>query len=107
MTFTHTFAGNSLDRADTMRRDEAQIQAGATHFTRYCAVCHGLGAVSGGVLPDLRHSAMIADAAAWRSIVREGALQDKGMVSFAQVLSDDGAEAIRAYVVRQANETSN
>ncbi len=85
--------------------DEAQIQAGATHFTRYCAVCHGLGAVSGGVLPDLRHSAMSADAAAWRSIVREGALQDKGMVSFAQVLSDDGAEAIRAYVVRQANET--
>lgn len=33
MTFTHTFAGNSLDRADTMRRDEAQIQAATDHHT--------------------------------------------------------------------------
>ena len=50
---------------------------------------------------------MIADAAAWRSIVREGTLKDKGMVSFAEIVSEEEAEAIRAYVIRRANESAN
>ena len=37
--------------------DEAWIQAGASLTTRICAGCHGVAAVSGGVLSDLRHSA--------------------------------------------------
>ncbi len=41
MTLIHTFAGNSLDRADVMRRDEEQIQAAANHHTsRYLAMCN-------------------------------------------------------------------
>jgi alcohol dehydrogenase (cytochrome c)/quinohemoprotein ethanol dehydrogenase len=82
---------------------EAQVQAGAAHYMRICSVCHGIAAVSGGVLPDLRHSAFAGDAEAWRSVVIEGALQDRGMVSFAPIFSDDDAEAIRAFVVHQAN----
>ena len=85
---------------------DAQIQAGAALFMRTCAGCHGVGAISGGVLQDLRHSAMLADAEAWRGIVIEGALQDLGMVSFAQVLSAEDAESIRAFVVHQANVTA-
>lgn len=87
--------------------NEVQIQAGASLYTRNCAICHGIEAGSAGVLPDLRHSAMIADAAAWRSIVREGTLKDKGMVSFAEIVSEEEAEAIRAYVIRRANESAN
>ncbi len=86
---------------------ESQVQAGAAHYTRICSVCHGVAAISGGVLPDLRHSAFAGDAAAWRNVVIEGALQERGMVSFAPIFSDDDAEAIRAFVVRQANLTSN
>jgi alcohol dehydrogenase (cytochrome c)/quinohemoprotein ethanol dehydrogenase len=82
---------------------EAQVQAGAAHYMRICSVCHGIAAVSGGVLPDLRHSAFAGDAGAWRSVVIEGALQDRGMVSFAPIFGDDDAEAIRAFVVHQAN----
>jgi len=85
---------------------DMQVQAGAAHYTRNCSVCHGVAAISGGVLPDLRHSALAGDAAAWRSVVMEGALQEQGMVSFAPVFSDDDAEAIRAFVVRQANLTA-
>jgi len=82
---------------------DAQIEAGAAHYTRICSVCHGVAAISGGVLPDLRHSAFAGDAAAWRSVVMEGELQERGMVSFAEILSDDDAEAIRAFVARQTN----
>jgi alcohol dehydrogenase (cytochrome c)/quinohemoprotein ethanol dehydrogenase len=83
---------------------EAQIQAGSSLYERNCGGCHGITAVSGGVLPDLRHSAIITDEVAWRSIVRDGARQDKGMVSFAEILSEDDAEAIRMFVIRRANE---
>ncbi len=40
---------------------EAQIAEGVVDFSRNCAVCHGPLAVSSGVLPDLRWSAMAAD----------------------------------------------
>ena len=83
---------------------ETQLQVGEPLFTRYCTICHGVDAVSGGVIPDLRHSAMIATAEAFRSVVLDGALLDNGMASFAEVLSDDDAEAVRAYLVRRANQ---
>ena len=85
---------------------EAQIQAGAAYYTRICSVCHGVGAISGGVLPDLRHSAFAGEAAGWRSVVIEGALADRGMISFAPIFNDEDAEAIRAFVVHQANQTA-
>jgi hypothetical protein len=31
--------------------------------------------------------------------------QDRGMVSFAEILSEDDAEAIRMFVIRRANES--
>ena len=82
---------------------DAQVEAGAVHYTRICAVCHGVAAISGGVLSDLRHSAYAANAEAWRSVVIEGALAELGMISFAPIFSDEDSEAIRAFVVRQAN----
>jgi quinohemoprotein ethanol dehydrogenase len=81
---------------------DAQVNAGAALYARYCSVCHGVAVMSGGALPDLRHSAMTSTSEAFHSIVLEGALLDKGMASFAEVLSTDDAEAVRAYVVRQA-----
>jgi PQQ-dependent dehydrogenase (methanol/ethanol family) len=83
---------------------EEQVTAGAGLYMRYCAVCHGVAAVSGGALPDLRHSAMTASAEAFRSIVLEGAYLDKGMASFAEVLTVEDAETIRAFIVNQANQ---
>ncbi len=73
-------------------------------YMKTCAICHGIVAISGGVLPDLRHSPTIASSEAFNSIVIGGALQAKGMVSFAEILSEEDAEAIRAYVVYAANQ---
>lgn len=83
---------------------EQQITAGASLYGRNCSICHGIYAISGGVLPDLRHSAMIATAEPFQSVVLDGALLANGMASFSEVLSVDDAEAIRAYIVRQAHQ---
>lgn len=83
--------------------DDNMIADGTEAFARNCAVCHGALAISSGVLPDLRWSAMTANAQAWRSVVLGGALASNGMVSFAKYLNDEDAEAIRAYVLKQAH----
>jgi len=80
-----------------------QIDAGMRLYGRYCAICHGAAAIGGGVLPDLRHSALAGSADAFRNVVLDGAYLDKGMASFAEVLSREDAESIRAYLVNQAN----
>ncbi len=78
-------------------------EAGTVHFARNCAVCHGQLAISSGVLPDLRWSQIAGDADAWKGVVMDGNLSANGMVSFADVLTPEQSEAIRAYVVRQAH----
>lgn len=46
---------------------------------------------------------MTASPEAFQSIVLVGVYLDKGMASFADVLSKDDAETIRAFIVKQAN----
>jgi alcohol dehydrogenase (cytochrome c)/quinohemoprotein ethanol dehydrogenase len=82
----------------------ADIAIGADRFGRYCGVCHGDAAVGGSLVPDLRHSGVLGDAAMWRQIVHDGALKDNGMVSFQSVMTPAEIEAIRGYVISRANE---
>ncbi len=79
------------------------VTAGHAKFNRYCLVCHGYNAISGGVIPDLRYSPLIGSAAGFKDVVLGGSRKDAGMVSFAKVLKDQDAEAIRAYVITEAN----
>jgi quinohemoprotein ethanol dehydrogenase len=83
---------------------EALIGAGSSLFNRNCALCHGFAAISGGALPDVRRSAFISSQEAFDSVVLEGALLDKGMPSWAQVVSGEDSEAIRAFIVFMANQ---
>jgi quinohemoprotein ethanol dehydrogenase len=87
------------------RGSPAQIEAGRLTFGRYCSVCHGSDAVSAGVIPDLRHSGALGQEA-FNAVVRDGALKDNGMVSFADVLSPERIEAVRLYVVDRARLTA-
>lgn len=79
------------------------IAAGQSNYQRYCLVCHAPGAVGSGVLPDLRKSGTIADAATFKSIVYDGILAKNGMASFKPVLKPEEVEAIRAYLVSRAH----
>ncbi len=85
-------------------KDKQLIEHGIAIYHVHCSVCHGDSAVAGGVLPDLRWSPMNRDAAAWKEVVINGARTDRGMVSFAPVLSEADAEAARQYVIWKANQ---
>ena len=82
----------------------ATVKKGEALYQRYCGACHGDVAVSGGVLPDLRYSKMLASNE-WLSIVINGALRSVGMVSFSKELTRGDAEAIRSYVIFRANQS--
>ena len=83
--------------------DETMIAEGSVHYARNCTVCHGPLAVSSGVLPDLRWSAISGNEMAWKGVVVDGNLAANGMVSFADHLTPDQVESSRAYVLAQAH----
>jgi PQQ-dependent dehydrogenase (methanol/ethanol family) len=85
--------------------NEDLVEEGRLHYGRNCGGCHGAKAVGGGVLPDLRWSPMLSSTESWRAVVIDGALAEKGMMSFAPNLNEAEAEALRAYVVSRAHET--
>jgi alcohol dehydrogenase (cytochrome c)/quinohemoprotein ethanol dehydrogenase len=81
-----------------------QVAKGAGLYARYCSVCHGDAAVAGGLVPDLRHSGVLASKEALGAVVLEGQLKHNGMVSFASAVSAEDAEALRHYLIKRANE---
>ena len=87
--------------------DQSQVDAGDLLYRRNCVICHGVQAIGGGVLPDLRYTPMIQTTESFRSVLIDGALADRGMVSFAEILSAEDAESIRAYLVDRAHESMN
>src|SRR5262249_61460726 len=80
------------------------VAAGAPLYETWCGTCHGAAANGVGLPPDLRRSAFIKDAAQFRSVVLDGALQSQGMASFKQVFDQKQVEAIRAYIIKNAND---
>jgi quinohemoprotein ethanol dehydrogenase len=80
------------------------VKKGGDLFADNCAACHGMNAWSGGIMPDLRRAAALGDAAAWRAIVYDGALQSQGMISFRDYLTLADVEAIRVFVAGQTIE---
>ena len=83
--------------------DPEAIARGKQLYSDRCMVCHGDGAVGGGVIPDLRYM----DAAkhqAWLGVVIGGMHQQKGMVSFAGALTAEDATDIQAFVIERAHQ---
>jgi mono/diheme cytochrome c family protein len=83
--------------------DAATILKGKLLYQTNCAFCHGNTAMGNNVLPDLRWSPMLEEAA-WKSIVIDGAKRETGMNSFQRFLQPAEVEAIRAYVVSEARK---
>lgn len=81
------------------------LASGKATFQRYCLSCHGDAAVGGGVIADLRYSPMINSKEAFAAVVLGGVFKDRGMISFAEELSEEDAEAVRAYVINRNIET--
>jgi quinohemoprotein ethanol dehydrogenase len=78
--------------------DSGTIARGNATYHEWCLVCHGAGAVGGGVLPDLRKSAPEIYAML-PEIVLRGAFESRGMPRFDRWLGPEDVEAIRAYLL--------
>jgi alcohol dehydrogenase (cytochrome c)/quinohemoprotein ethanol dehydrogenase len=83
---------------------DAVIARGAPLFETYCGSCHGAGVIGVGLLPDLRRTPLLHTAEGWEKVVIGGERQAKGMASFANVMNAEDAQAVRAYVIRRANQ---
>ncbi len=81
---------------------DATLREGFALYQDTCMVCHGLNAVSGLLLPDLRGSGYLHDTRAWNEVVLGGKLASKGMAAWDKVIDREQSEAIRAYVIQQA-----
>ena len=82
--------------------DAKAVEHGHVMYERHCGYCHGAGLRTGGVTPDLRWS-QPAIHELWQKIVIDGLFENAGMVSFRKFLTPDDAEAIRQYVLSEAN----
>ncbi len=81
--------------------DAKKVEEGRFVYGQHCTICHGVSAIAGGSAPDLRASPVPLSADAFAAIVRDGALQARGMPPFAE-LKDVELEAVRHYIRERA-----
>jgi quinohemoprotein ethanol dehydrogenase len=92
---------STLPRPPALRASEAQVNEGRALYAETCNRCHGDNAIGG--VKDLRFMTPETHAE-FNDIVLKGIRADKGMASFADVLTPSQAEAIHAYLIARGNE---
>ena len=85
-----------------------QIAQGQSLYEQNCFICHAEPGTGGyrsrtGLFPDLHYSAALDSSALFNAVVLDGVRSANGMVSFAEVLDEDAAEAIRVFLIDGAN----
>jgi cytochrome c-550 PedF len=83
------------------RSDKTAIRIGDSAFNQNCARCHGLGAISGGIAPDLRFLPLGDEGdEIFMQRVRKGAVRDGRvyMPPFESTLSQEAMWAIRSWL---------
>ena len=83
----------------------ADVERGAALFGRRCSMCHGVAAVSGGTIADLRYS-LPATYDMLDRIVRQGAYQPLGMPKF-DFLSEADVAAVKSYLLSRRKELTD
>ena len=80
------------------------IALGKQAYGNNCSMCHGDHAYPSGLTPNLRYSDATTDPETWEEVVRGGMLSANGMPQFSNAFDTETSEAIRAYVIQQAND---
>lgn len=98
--------GNDWLAANPYRQNQDAIRIGDSAFNQNCARCHGLGAVSGGIAPDLRYLPTEDEGdEIFLQRIRHGSSRDGRvfMPPFEGILAQEAMWAIRAWLetVRQ------
>lgn len=95
--------GDELRSENPYRNTEAYERAkeiGAKAFNQNCARCHGLGAVSGGIAPDLRYLVPGDDDEYFLGRVMSGSVRNgvTYMPPFGEIFSQEAIWAIRSWL---------
>lgn len=96
-----TALGKTWLAANPYRGNPRAIAIGQGAFNQNCARCHGLGAVSGGIAPDLRYLPESDEGdERFSERVRNGSVRDGRvyMPKFFPTLSQEALWAIRAWL---------
>lgn len=93
--------GEQWRESNPYRKDALAIRIGDSAFNQNCARCHGLGAVSGGIAPDLRYLPLGDEGdEVFMQRIRKGAVRDGRvyMPPFEGTLSQEAMWSIRAWL---------
>lgn len=93
--------GAEWRKSNPYRGNAAAIRVGSSAYNQNCARCHGLGAISGGIAPDLRQlPAGDEGDEIFVTRVRKGAVRDGRvyMPPFEGIISQEGLWTIRAWL---------
>jgi quinohemoprotein ethanol dehydrogenase len=87
-----------------------EIARGRELYDSNCVLCHDDPGNAGGLFrrglfPDLAYSPTLPSAEAFAAIVIGGARAANGMASYSGVLDAAQADSIRAYLIREANDS--
>lgn len=85
------------------------VEVGASGYNANCARCHGLGAVSGGLAPDLRYLEADDFGDEWYLERYQNGYTQGGvtkMPAFGELLGQEAAWAIRTYVETRPDQDS-
>ncbi|MGI9418568.1 MAG: cytochrome c-550 PedF [Geminicoccaceae bacterium] len=85
---------------------ETAIKIGDKAYNQNCARCHGLGALSGGIAPDLRYLIPGEDDEYFMEKVKLGAVRNgvTYMPAFGEIFTDEAIWAIRSWLDTVAEE---
>ena len=93
--------GSTWAAANPYRNDKLAIRIGDSAFNQNCARCHGLGAISGGIAPDLRYlPAGDEGDEIFLQRIRKGSVRDGRvyMPPFEGILSQEAMWTIRSWL---------
>jgi alcohol dehydrogenase (cytochrome c)/quinohemoprotein ethanol dehydrogenase len=80
------------------------VKTGEQRYAKYCAACHGdNGQTRGANFPDLTRTPLLHSQEGFDAVVLKGALSERGMASFAEVMKPEDTAAVRAYMIDRAN----
>ena len=95
----------TLRKPPTVKVDAVVLETGAIQYELYCSACHGFNAIGPKTRPDLRFSDFL-DNGDWNTVLLDGALSSNGMASFGKQLSPAESDAIRQYVIGEAQKNT-
>jgi quinohemoprotein ethanol dehydrogenase len=81
--------------------DASLADQGRVMFAERCGGCHGGGAVSGGITPDLRASGVVLSETGFADVVRAGSRVPNGMPAY-RAVTDSQLLSLRHYIRQRA-----